>query len=253
MSSSDPTEPRIDVVIGGVQKGGTTALDMALRRHPGMRMPAVKEPHWFDDDSHFAGGMPDYAAYHALWAEDPRPGLRCDSTPSYLWWPAAAERLRDYNPALRWIVLLRDPAARAYSHWNMQRSRRNEALDFGAALDAEASRLATATPAEWRRYSYASRGHYAQQLARLFRLFPREQVLVLRSDRLRAEFAATLGAVLEFLGLEPIEVSDTMIAHEGSYDAPLAPADRARLVALYEADIRALEAMLGWDLSDWLS
>jgi hypothetical protein len=244
-------EPRVDVVVGGVQKGGTTALDQALRGHPGLRMPSVKEPHWFDEDSHFEHGAPDYAPYHALWGAGLSAGLCCDSTPSYLWWPGAAARLRDYNPDLRWVVLLRDPAARAYSHWNMQRTRGNETLDFGASLDAEAIRLATASPRDRRRYSYLSRGYYAQQLARLFELFPREQVLVLRSDRLRDAFPATVGAVLEFLGLEPLAELESLSAHEGSYDEPLTPQDRARLVALYDADIRALEAMLGWDLAAW--
>jgi len=251
MSGAFGIEPRVDVVVGGVQKGGTTALDQALRSHPGMRMPAVKEPHWFDEDAHFERGAPDYAAYHALWGEGLSAGLCCDCTPSYLWWPAAPARLRDYNPALRWVVLLRDPAARAYSHWNMQRSRGNETLDFGAALDAEASRLATASPRDQRRYSYQSRGYYAGQLARLHALFPREQVLVLRSDQLRDDFPATVGAVLDFLGLEPPASLEALTAHEGNYDEPLAPADRARLVALYDADIRALEAMLGWDLAAW--
>jgi hypothetical protein len=211
----------------------------------------VKEPHWFDDDGRFAHGAPDYSGYHALWGKDLSAGLCCDSTPSYVWWPGAAERLRDYTPALRWVVLLRDPAARAYSHWNMQRSRGNETLDFGAALDAEASRLAVAAPGDRRRVSYVSRGFYAKQLARRFGRVSREQVLVLRSDRLRDDFAATVGAVLDFLGLEPIEVSDAVVAHEGSYDEPLAPQDRARLVAIYDEDIRALEAMLGWDLAAW--
>ena len=244
-------QARVDVVIGGVQKGGTTALDRVLRGHPAMRMPEEKEPHWFDADGRFAQGEPDFAPYHALWGNGLADGLCCDSTPSYLWWPSAAERLHAYRPSLRWIVLLRDPAERAYSHWNMQRSRGNETLSFVEALDAESTRLATLPPRERRRYSYLSRGYYGQQLARLFGLFPREQVLVLRSERLRDDFAATVGSVLDFLGLEPLPNLDPTSAHEGDYDAPLAPADRARLVETFDADIREVERMLGWDLADW--
>ena len=243
--------PRVDVVVGGVQKGGTTALDLALRRHPAMRMPAVKEPHWFDDDLRFAAGAPDFAPYHALWREGLASGLCCDCTPSYLWWPGAAERLRDYNPDLRWILLLRDPSERAYSHWNMQRTRGTEALAFRDALAAEPARLASSPPRDRRNHSYLSRGYYAQQLERLFALFPREQVLVLRSDRLRDDFATTVGTVLDFLGLEPLSSPVAESAHEGRYDAPLAPEDRAWLVARYDADLRALERLLGWDLADW--
>ena len=59
MSAVFGIEPRVDVVIGGVQKGGTTALDQALRDHPGMRMPSLKEPHWFEKDSRVESGAVD--------------------------------------------------------------------------------------------------------------------------------------------------------------------------------------------------
>jgi hypothetical protein len=244
-------QARVDVVVGGVQKGGTTALDRALRRHPAMRMTRSKEPHWFDNDANFVQGTPDYAPYHALWGNALADGLCCDTTPSYLWWPTAAERVRAYNPAMRWIVLLRDPAERAYSHWNMIRNKAIEPLPFPQALDAEAARLATVSPRDRLRCSYVSRGYYAQQLTRLFGLFPRQQVLVLRSDRLRDDFAQTLDTVLDFLGLEPLPNLDLKSANLGDYDAPLAPDDRARLVATFDTDIRELERMLGWDLADW--
>jgi hypothetical protein len=152
---------------------------------------------------------------------------------------------------MRWIVLLRDPAERAYSHWNMIRNKGIEPLPFPQALDAEAARLATVSPRDRLRCSYVSRGYYAQQLTRLFGLFPRQQVLVLRSDRLRDDFAQTLDTVLDFLGLEPLPNLDLKSANLGDYDAPLAPDDRARLVATFDTDIRELERMLGWDLADW--
>lgn len=249
--SASSLEPRVDVVLGGVQKGGTTALDQTLRAHPAMRMPAEKEPHWFDIDENFGNPPRDIAEYHALWGDKLATGLCCDATPSYLWWPGAVQRIHDYNPAMRWIVLLRDPAERAYSHWNMQRSRGNETLSFRDALKAEPERLASGSPTTQRRHSYLARGFYAQQLSRLFSRFPRDQVLVLRSDRLRRDFAATVGEVLDFLGLEPFARVDALSAHEGDYDAQLSAEDRAWLVERYAPDVRDLEKLLGWDLAAW--
>jgi len=244
-------DPRVDVVIGGVQKGGTTALDQALRSHSAMRMPAEKEPHWFDIDENFADPRRDIAEYHALWGDKLATGLCCDSTPSYLWWPGAVQRIHDYNPAIRWIVLLRDPAERAYSHWNMQRNRGNEALSFADALKAEPERLATGSPVTQRRHSYLSRGFYGQQLGRLFSRFPRDQVLAMRSDRLRTDFAASVNEVLDFLGLESFGKLDPRTAHEGDYDTALSAEDRAWLVARYAQDIAEVEKLLGWDLAAW--
>lgn len=248
-----PWDPRVDFVVGGVQKGGTTSLDLLLREHPAIGMPSTKEPHWFDDDERFAGGPPDPGPYHALWGPALVSRLCGDVTPAYLWWPGAAERIRAYHPAMKWIVLLRDPAARAYSHWNMQRTRGREPLPFEDAIAAEAERLRTGAPAERRRYSYVDRGFYARQLARLGSIFPREQVLVLRSEALRQAPADTAEAIAAFLGVVSFDALPDLDAHAGDYEEPLPPHLRERLAATYAKDIAELERMLGWDLADWRS
>ncbi|MFO1282494.1 MAG: sulfotransferase domain-containing protein [Burkholderiales bacterium] len=244
-------DPRVDFVVGGVQKGGTTSLDRMLRDHPAVAMGRQKEPHWFDDDERFASGMPDPAPYHAMWGERLFDRLCGDATPSYLWWPGAVERIRTYNPAMRWILLLRDPSSRAYSHWNMRRQRDAEPLDFAAALDAEPERLRNSPPRNRRGGSYADRGFYARQIARLWESFPREQTLILKSTDLRGNPGETLAAITDFLGLEPLATFTAESHNEGEYDEPMRPEDRRRLVRLYDADIRELESMLGWDLSEW--
>ncbi len=243
----------VDFVIGGVQKGGTTLLWSILTRHPGVAFPEGKEVHWFDNDEHYAHGPADLAAYHARFGDPADPRLWGDPTPSYLWWPTAPARIRDYNPAMKWIVLLRDPVSRAYSHWNMARSRGAEKLDFREALAAEDARLRAATRRrQAQRYSYFSRGLYAQQIARLWSLFPREQALLLRSEWLREDPEGIVARVLGFLGLPPMTLPEDVNAFAGEYERPIDPADRAALVAAYAPEIRELERLTGWDLADGL-
>ena len=243
----------VDFVIGGVQKGGTTLLWSILTRHPGVAFPEGKEVHWFDNDEHYAHGPADLAAYHARFGDPADPRLWGDPTPSYLWWPTAPARIRDYHPAMKWIVLLRDPVSRAYSHWNMARSRGAEKLDFREALAAEDARLRAATRRrQAQRYSYFSRGLYAQQIARLWSLFPREQALLLRSEWLREDPEGIVARVLGFLGLPPMTLPEDVNAFAGEYERPIDPADRAALVAAYAPEIRELERLTGWDLADWL-
>ena len=243
---------RVDFVIGGVQKGGTTMLASILAAHPAIVMPEMKEPHWFDNDDRYAHGRPPSGRYHALYGDPDAPRLWGDATPTYWWWPPAPARILDYHPGIKWIVLLRDPAARAYSHWNMERKRGREKLGFREALAAEAERMRKATMHESRAYSYLSRGFYAQQLARLWSLFPRQQTLILKSDWLRGDPPAAFEPVSRFLGVAPIDRSLVPSTNPGDYERPLDPADRAALVATYAADIRELERMTGWDLADWL-
>jgi hypothetical protein len=244
---------RIDFVIGGVQKGGTTFLASILAAHPGIVMPEMKEPHWFDNDERYAHGLPPPDRYHALYGDPTSTRLWGDATPTYWWWPPAPARIRDYHPGIRWILLLRDPASRAYSHWNMERKRGRETLGFREALAAEDERMRRATMHESRAYSYLSRGYYARQLARLWTLFPREQTLLLPGEWLRDDPGGTFRRAERFLGLPPAALPEYAKSNPGDYESPLAAADRAALVATYAPDIRELERMTGWNLADWLS
>ncbi|EQD69184.1 heparan sulfate glucosamine 3-O-sulfotransferase 6, partial [mine drainage metagenome] len=181
--------PRIGFMIGGAQKCGTTAFTEFLRLHPQARLPLGKEAHIFDAPDYDDAALPEtidarFAAHFAEpWQESLLYG---DATPISLFLETAICRAARYNPALRWIILLRDPAERALSHYAMERARGNESLPLLPALLAEPWRLRRARGdlgwnSSLRNHSYRARGEYAAQLQRLLRHFPREQVLLLRS------------------------------------------------------------------------
>ena len=99
---------RVDFLIAGVQKGGTTALHAYLAEHPGLNLAAEKEVHFFDDET-VDWAAPDYGAYHARFA--PAAGRTTgETTPIYVYWPESLERARRYNPSLRLVLLFRDPS-----------------------------------------------------------------------------------------------------------------------------------------------
>src|SRR4051812_28315114 len=114
----------VSFLVAGVQKGGTTALFDYLSELPELELPAVKEAHFFDDEQNVDWVAPDYARYHALFSN---PGRTWgEATPIYIYWPNALERIRAYNPAMKLILLFRDPIARAWSQWKMEYARGNE-------------------------------------------------------------------------------------------------------------------------------
>lgn len=52
---------KIDFIVIGAQKAGTSALDSYLRQHPEIGMPAdKKELHFFDNETIFANTPVDY-------------------------------------------------------------------------------------------------------------------------------------------------------------------------------------------------
>lgn len=242
--------PRVDFVVVGVQKGGTSALFHFLSQHPGIAVPRHKELHFFDDDRR-GWDRPSYADYHRHFGACPD-GLRGEATPSYIWWPNALERLARYNPEMRIIALFRDPVTRAHAHWRMNRCRGHEPLDFSAAIRAGLCRIALDLDMgqALRRFSYLDRGFYAAQVERLFALFPREQVLLLRQDDLEQDHDGTLRRVFAFLGL-PYHCVPASRVFEGAVGAPLAAEDASFLSAIYEADIARFAALSGCDTAGW--
>lgn len=244
---------RIDFVICGVQKGGTTALDAYLREHPGIAMAREKELHFFDDESLCGEGRPDLDRYHAHFEVEESHAAVGEATPSYMFWRPSAQRLWEYSPDLKLIAILRDPISRAFSHWNMQIDRGIEPLDFGTAIRTEVERCRVALPDQHKKFSYVRRGHYLEQFRRLWDFFPRDQLLVLFNDDLRKAPDETLKRATNFLGLDPLPPVTEREVHARPYAQAMSDEDRDHLRAEFEPDIRGLERELGVDLDHWLN
>lgn len=240
---------RVGFLVAGAQKAGTTALFDYLSEIPALELPPVKEAHFFDDEEKVDWAAPDYAPYHALF-EDPE-RIWGEATPIYLYWPNALERIRAYNPAMKLILLFRDPVERAWSHWKMEYARGAETEPFGWCIREGRARMADATPyAGFHRvYSYVERGFYGRQLARALDLFPRDQLLLLRSDDLRRDPDATIGAISAFLGIAPppgpIPAKTSRPAANIDYPATLSDSDVIFLQRQFADEVERLSSLAG--------
>lgn len=248
-------ERKVDFLVAGVQKGGTSALFEYLRGMPGLQLPDVKEAHFFDDEERVDWARPDYGRYHELFVDDGR--LWGEATPIYLYWPNCLERIAAYNPAMKLILLFRDPVERAWSHWKMEFAKGKETEPFRWCIREGRARLDPGdlrAPGHHRVYSYVERGFYGRQVAHLLTLFPRRQCLFLQSELLRDRPRAALQQICAFLDQpEPAEISAKMVyvALERDYGSELDPVDIALLAELYAPDLARFSELTGIDPSDW--
>ena len=201
-----------DFIIVGAQKAGTTSLHAYLVQHPEITGPYVKEVHYFDGglnpqfDS-FAEGENWYRA-HFPFKRDVR-GLAFEASPLYLFNPLCAERIYNRAPTAKIIIMLRDPIERALSQYFHNARYGLDDVDLETALATEEERLAPALRAQdykskaFINYSYKARGCYAEQIARYFEFFPKEQILILESERFFADPSTTLRRTCEFVGVNP--------------------------------------------------
>jgi hypothetical protein len=246
-------EKKVGFLVAGAQKAGTSALDAYLREHPELCLPRQKELHFFDKDQLFAVNLVDYAPYHAQFNPGPTQHLLGECTPSYMYWPGAVERIARYNAAMRFIILLRNPVTRAFSHWNYERVVHREPLAFLDALRAEPERQRTLPPNRAKRFAYSDRGYYAAQLKRLWSLFPREQTLVFKSEDLLEDRSAVLDRIALFLGVGPFPPLAAKTKNTREYASTMSDEEKRYLVALYRESIGELERLLGWDCSSWIA
>ena len=249
-------DPTVRFLIGGVQKGGTTALFEHLNRHPALQMAACKEVHFFDRESGVDWAAPDYGAYHDAFAA-PDGRLRGEATPIYLYWPPSLPRIRAYEPDMRLIFLFRDPVERAYSHWKHSLFHGFDTMPFAEAVRAGRARVDDPEfPGHHRHFSYVERGFYGAQLERALTLFPRERILCLDSDALGAEPNGVLDRVCAFLGIPPFAAPQpplrANVLHAPGTYGPMPDADRDHLRALFAEDQRRFTALTGIDfLRGW--
>jgi hypothetical protein len=251
---------RVSFVVAGAQKSGTSTLDAYLREHPELCLPTLnsllapseqKEIHFFDTERFYMIEPVDYAPYHARFDPHPPQRLLGEATPAYMYSAPAVERMARYNPAMKLIMVLRNPVVRAFSHWNMVRQAWVEPLSFREALRAEPERRRR-RPTQAKRYAYVERGFYAQQLKRVWRYFPVEQTLIFKSEELLVDPNEVLGRIAAFLDIDPFPSVTPKTLHARTYDTTMSDEEKSYLVEVYRDEIRELERLLGWDCSAWL-
>lgn len=244
-----------DFVILGAQRGGTTSLYRRLAEHPNVKAPVGKELQFLT--VHYGRGMRWYRAHFPTTKAGEQ---TFEASPYYLFHPSVPQRAAQFLPDARFVVLLRDPVARAYSHYRHSTSLGFETLDFEDAIDAEDDRLAEAerlgldTHAGMRlhrRFSYVHRGMYLAQLQCWFDAVGRDRVKVIKSEDFFHQPQAVFAELLTFLGLpdyEPTYFDRSKTSGTDIY--PMRPVTRTRLRQRCAEDSEQVRQLLGWE-SAW--
>ena len=247
---------KFSFLVAGAQKSGTSALHSYLKQHPHLWLSTKKELHFFDDET-IDWTQPDYKNY--------QPGVRAQSesipageaTPIYIYWPNSMERIKRYNPNMKLIFIFRQPVERAWSHWKKENRRRRERHSFSWAIRKGRARVTNSSEAsDYRRYfSYIERGFYGEQLQKVLLLFPRQQLLLLRSEDLEADPTHVIRKISAFLQVPAptgkINELRVNVARGSGSSAVLDEADATYLQNLYNDDLKVFAKLSGLDIAAW--
>lgn len=304
------------IFLVGAAKAGTTSLARHIGAHRAVAELAIKEPgHYctdlhayefsaaykrlidWDEDAYFAEQS--LASRHLAFVHDPRHYKKLiaqaqlsntgasyflDASTAYLYSEKAAENIAKAYPQGKIIIILRNPAERAYSHYNM-------ACKYGMEKRPLAQAMADEMKLVRARWGidecYVELGKYAEAVQRYLDKFDRSNILVLLQEDLNDRPEEVLAEVAKFLHLEPFtdareENANKAEVPNNAFSARIAgalsgqirnripsglkkmgkrllfnapdPLDaevRSTLVAYFAQDIEKLESLLNIDLNHW--
>ncbi|MGH9919427.1 MAG: sulfotransferase domain-containing protein [Nitrososphaerales archaeon] len=240
MPATKPLHRLPEFLIIGAQKAGTTSLYEYLVDNPAIRPASQKELHYFTSNWSNGAGW-----YRRQFPIRRRRTLSGEATPWMLFHPLAPGRVSEVMGDCRFIVLVRNPVDRAYSHYWHERRRGTEVLKtFEEAIDAEPDRLRDPDERIQQQFSYLARGRYAEQLERWFDHFRRESFLVLDSADLFARPVETTARVETWFGVDPFEPTNIRPRNTGAARPPLSQATRQGLEDYYKEHNERLFALL---------
>ena len=277
-------------------KSGTTSLYQYLNAHPQAFLSPIKEPQYFCKErtpqpSDRANGITvDWEDYLRLFERARDEVAIGEASAGYLCSRSAAYEIHRTFPNARILIILRDPAERAYSQyltewrWNYNHASFRESLIYDGA---------PGEPLAW----VASRPHiaislYHDQVKRYLDTFGPDQVRVYLYDDLKRDVDSLMSDVYGFLGLErrfgpksfEVRFNRSAKPHFVTLDRflieplsrrvltrktrarlrerlrkiyyrqarPINPEDRSYLIGIFRDDILKLQDLIHRDLAHWL-
>ena len=261
------TRIRPRFLILGAQKAGTTSLYEFLTVHPKI-VPnrSWKEVRFFDLPENYRQGMGWYLGNFPT-RREARGRITLDASPSNLFFPQIPDLIRKHLGAdILMIAVLRNPANRAYSAWKMYHSfgtnpnvteNNRRIADRRSFADAIADELNGRVGPNMYPYAYIGRGLYADQIENYYRVFDRQNLLILDFRRLHSDVSKLLDDVTSFLEIPPFTENQKAQLGAERYNVGLAR-EKSRqdeetiqtLRDFYRPHNVRLEQLLGWNI-DW--
>jgi spore coat polysaccharide biosynthesis protein SpsF (cytidylyltransferase family) len=199
-------------IIVGAAKCGTTSLNEYLKQHPEVYMAPLKEPYFFsfmNEQPTFTGPydytldkqlITDFEVYKSLFDGVSKEKAIGECSNSYLFFENTPQRIKQYIPDGKIIIVLRNPIERTYSHYRQHVMLGHENLSFEEALQKEEERKQLG----WRwHYQYTAQSMYYEQVKRYYEIFDRNKIWIGFFENLKENPAAFMKDIFNFLEVNP--------------------------------------------------
>lgn len=198
---------KIDLMIVGAQKAGTTSLKNYLGQHPAIITHLQTEFTFFIEEKEYSEGIEStFNKYFSDVVSDSLRTIVAKSAAMYFN-EKSLQRLRASNPNCQVVMLLRNPVERAYSSYLMEVNSgwfdqpwsdiKNSLQKFKHGEKDQMFRL------------FIELGLYAEHLEKIYRCFPKEQVLILSFEDLKINPVEICKTIFRRMGIDDSFIPET--------------------------------------------
>lgn len=247
------TDPTVFFVVGA-SKSGTSSINQYLEAHPAVNMVKYKDVACFFCNDY---GMPiTFEEYKEMLFPQGNYIATGDCCHAYLTDVHSASWIHSEFPNAKIIIILRNPADRAFSQYHWLVSQGYEfAETFEEALSMENDRFMRNVRKQANliqnlkdAYLYCRTGIYSLQVKRYLEIFPRENILFLKFDDLKNDTAGVVKRIYSFIGVEPYSLPELQVYNERAEPFSI---KRQYFIRRYLSKIfpwRLVDRLLKWNL-----
>ncbi len=250
-----------DFLIIGFVKCGTTSLFEYLLQHPDIYHPSGKEIDYFDRLYGRGNNWYRVNFQHKSYKFFVKNLLRKnfltgEATPRYIEHPLTLNRIKKTVPNAKFIILLRNPVDRAYSHYNQNFRNGYEYLSFEDAIKLEEERIKSRYEKmgkeedyyswDYDLFGYKAHGVYVDKLEHWMNAFSKNQFLILQTEEFLKNPSVIYNQVLRFLDLPKWEPLEYKLYKKRDYKQPkIKPEVKKKLMEYYQPYNEKLYKLLG--------
>lgn len=238
----------VDFIIVGGQRCGTTSLSLNISKHPDIyinnnKNPEIGEIHYFD--LNWKKGIEWYKKQ--LKFEKNKNKIIGEKTPNLSYLENTHPYMQNVNPFLKIIFILRNPIERAYSQWKLNKKNNNEKLSFSKAVSFELKNLKNQNKTfHTINKHYIGRGFYYKQLKNLLKWFPKDNILILISEKTKLNMKEEYNKVYNFLNIQELDNTKYDLEYVSSNKSKIDSTVYKKLVDIYKKDVESLEKVIGF-------
>lgn len=246
--------PKPTFICIGAQKAGTTSLINYLSQHPEIFMHKG-EKHLFDKGGrNYKLTKKDIEDYENSFQTDKL--IIGEKSPSYCYLQFAINRIHNYNPNMKLLLILREPITRAFSEYNMILGHRGKNLNSvneeQIMKDFEKEEKLKLSQLRQNGNYYIIRGFYDEIIEYILSKFPKENLYIAISEEIKENKEMEYNKIMKFLGASNnIEIDTNVDTHIAKYEKTIPNLLETKLHNIYKPHNEKLYKILGRKIKIW--